>query len=188
MLSCLAMVLGIASAQACGPENGKETPADTRELSVSPVTAQVGHEAAECSFTVETNFEYKVVIDVDWIAVKSASPTGLVLNINENTSVTPREADVRLVDRNDRYWFKTVKVVQDKNPVRKVRLSIVDKNATAQTKALYANLWIWPGKVSCSGITMTCGTDVTGTTSLAVRTRKPCAETIRRCSAWTLRQ
>ena len=98
MLSCLAMVLGIASAQACGPENGKETPADTRELSVSPATAQVGHEAAECSFTVKTNFEYKVVIDVDWIAVKSASPTGLVLNINENTSVTPREADVRLVD------------------------------------------------------------------------------------------
>lgn len=146
MLSCLAMVLGIASAQACGPENGKETPADTRELSVSPVTAQVGHEAAECSFTVKTNFEYKVVIDVDWIAVKSASPTGLVLNINENTSVTPREADVRLVDRNDRYWFKTVKVVQDKNPVRKVRLSIVDKNATAQTKALYANLWDLAGK------------------------------------------
>lgn len=146
MLSCLAMVLGIASAQACGPENGKETPADTRELSVSPATAQVGHEAAEYSFTVKTNFEYKVVIDVDWIAVKSASPTGLVLNINENTSVTPREADVRLVDRNDRYWFKTVKVVQDKNPVRKVRLSIVDKNATAQTKALYANLWDLAGK------------------------------------------
>lgn len=146
MLSCLAMVLGIASAQACGPENGKETPADTRELTVSPATAQVGHEAAECSFTVKTNFEYKVVIDVDWIAVKSASPTGLVLNINENTSVTPREADVRLVDRNDRYWFKTVKVVQDKNPVRKVRLSIVDKNATAQTKALYANLWDLAGK------------------------------------------
>ena len=142
----LAMVLGIASAQACGPENGKETPADTRELSVSPATAQVGHEAAECSFTVKTNFEYKVVIDVDWIAVKSASPTSLVLNINENTSVTPREADVRLVDRNDRYWFKTVKVVQDKNPVRKVRLSIVDKNATAQTKALYANLWDLAGK------------------------------------------
>ena len=56
MLSCLAMVLGIASAQACGPENGKETPADTRELSVSPATAQVGHEAAECSFTVKTKF------------------------------------------------------------------------------------------------------------------------------------
>lgn len=72
MLSCLAMVLGIASAQACGPENGKETPADTRELSVSPATAQVGHEAAEYSFTVKTNFEYR--LSSMWIGSLSGAP------------------------------------------------------------------------------------------------------------------
>lgn len=141
MLSCLAMLLGIASAQACGSKSVSETPTDTRELTVAPASVQISHEATEYSFTVKANFEYKVVIDVDWISVKSASRTALVFNVEENRSESSREADIRLVDENDRYWFKAVKVVQDKNPVQTVRLSIVDKNATDQTKALYANLW-----------------------------------------------
>lgn len=37
-------------------------------------------------------------------------------------------------------------------------LSMVDKNATAEAKALYANLWEIQQKDSCSAITMTCFT------------------------------
>ena len=138
---CLTLMLSLSSVQACGPQNEIEQPTDTRELIVQPSEVELGYEASECSFMIKTNFEYKVINEVDWVSVKSASSTALVLSIAENTSALSRQTVLKLMDKSDRFWFKTIKVSQDRNPVQKTKLSIVDKDATPQTKALLANLW-----------------------------------------------
>lgn len=143
LLSCLAIMLGMTTMSACErsdvESSGKKD--DSRVLQITPLSIQVGYEASEYTFKLSVNFDYDVNVNVDWVDVKSASSSELVLEIGQNTSPVSREAELKVVDRTDRYYFRTVKIVQDKNPVRKVKLSIVDKNATEQTKALYANLW-----------------------------------------------
>lgn len=127
----------------CGPDvqPDPDKPTDKRVLSITPETANVGYEASTYTFNVTANFDYTVSIDVDWVTVKSQSASEIVVDIEQNTAVTEREATIKVVDKADRYYFKVVKVHQDMNPVQKVKLSIVDKNATEQTKALLANLW-----------------------------------------------
>ena len=65
-------------------------------------------------------------------------------------------------------------------------LSIVDKNATSETKALYSNLWAISQKVSCSDIMMIFGMVVNGIMRKDAPTLMMFVVTIRRFSVLML--
>lgn len=142
MFSFLALTLGMACMLSCGPEDQpEEEQKDTRTLSISPEETTVSHEASQLTLSLKVNFDYNVTIDVDWVTVESSSNSSIVLAIEANPETAEREAKIKVSDKSDKYYFKSVKVTQNANPVKKVKLSIVDKEATDETKALLANLW-----------------------------------------------
>lgn len=139
-----ATTLTVISACA-GKEPAPDSPsADSRSLSFAQDAISV--EWAENAFTVgvNANFDYVVDIDVAWI-VSDGSKTSTASQQHfialENEYSAERTGTIRFTDKSDRYYTKSVTVTQAANPVSKVTLNIVDKDATAETKALLANLW-----------------------------------------------
>ena len=119
-------------------------PKDTRHLSFPQEQFDVDCGESAFSVQVDANFAYNVDIQADWIVADPghASTSAIQYFIAlKNESSSPRTATLRFVDKNDRYYAKSVTVTQAGNPVQKVTLTIVDKNATPETKALLANLW-----------------------------------------------
>ena len=119
-------------------------PKDMRHLSFPK--EQIDVDCAETAFSVQVdaNFAYDVDIQADWIVLdpdRTSSSSVQYFIARKNESSSPRTATLRFADKADRYFAKDVKVTQAGNPVPKVSLSIVDKNATPETKALFANLW-----------------------------------------------
>ena len=150
-------------------------PADNRylRLSLSPAT-ELDAGATQIALKVETNLDYSVVVDAEWLKLQETTlpkDGSLHFSVEANPTSDTRTATIVVADRNDRYYSQSVKVVQRGNPNPVEELSIVDKQATAQTKDSY------------SVITTTYGMDATGTTNRAAQTQKPCAETILECSA-----
>lgn len=128
----------------CGSATGEEpVPTDTRylRLSVSPA-AELEATATEVEVKVETNLDYTVAVDADWLKQSGAQKaTSLLFAVEANTSNGARTATITVSDKKDRYYAQSVKVTQKGSTIVYEELSIVDKQATAQTKALLANLW-----------------------------------------------
>ena len=119
-------------------------PTDTRHLSFAKDQIEVDYAETGVSVQVDANFSYRVDIQDDWV-VSDPNRTSTSANqyfiARKNEAASPRTATLRFVDQADRFYAKEVKVTQAANPVEKVTLTIVDKDATPETKALFANLW-----------------------------------------------
>ena len=129
---------------ACGGKEVKEpSGTDARSLSFDTQAVDLPYTGGHFELRVTANFEYEVSIQADWIRENTGMSTALVryFEADENGYSTVREGEIRITDAHDRYYSKSVKVTQAANPVSKVTLSIVDKDATPETKALLANLW-----------------------------------------------
>jgi hypothetical protein len=119
-------------------------PKDTRHLGFAKDLIEVDYRETGFSVQVDANFDYRVDIQDDWIVSdpdKSSTSATQYFIARRNEAAAERTATLRFVDKADRYYAKEVKVTQAANPVEKVSLSIVDKDATPETKALLANLW-----------------------------------------------
>ena len=143
IISLLAFIGALLSS--CGkPEPVDPEPKDTRHLSFPKEQIDVDYGETAFSVQVDANFAYNVDIQADWIVADPAHASSSAIQYfiaRKNESSSPRTATLRFADKNDRYYAKDVKVTQAGNPVQKVTLSIVDKDATPETKALFANLW-----------------------------------------------
>ena len=119
-------------------------PKDTRHLSFAKDKIDVDYRETGFSVQVDANFDYKVDIQDDWVISdpgKTSTSANQYFIARKNEAAAERTATIRFVDKADRYYAKEVKVTQAANPVEKVTLNIVDKDATPETKALFANLW-----------------------------------------------
>ena len=138
----LALMLLLACAHACKEPDTVPAPVDSRELSVPEEGVSVPWGGGVFSIEVKANFDYKVDIDASWLAVESGTVAGSpAFRAEANPDIFPRSCKVRFTDISDRYYHKEVSVTQAANPKGGGALSIVDKNATAETRALLANLW-----------------------------------------------
>ena len=129
----------------CGGGNDPvPTPTDTRHLSFAQANIEIGYDRTAFTVSVDANFDYRVDIQADWIKAdpdRTSTPSTQYFLAERNPVGTARTATLRFIDRSDRYYAKDVTVTQAANPLRNEELSIVDKNATPETKALLANLW-----------------------------------------------
>ena len=129
---------------ACTVDPVVPVPVDSRTLSFASQEISLGGEASAFSVQVTANFAYTVDIKADWIHEDpSQTSTEAVRHFiaDENTLAGSREGEIRFTDRQDRYYTKAVKVIQAPSEQARKTLYIVDKDATAETKALLANLW-----------------------------------------------
>lgn len=119
-------------------------PVDGRSLGLSSLEIALGGQESAFSIEVTANFAYTVDIRADWIREDPSRTSSEFIRYfvaDENTAPGSREGEIRFADQADRYYYKTVKVVQEASETARRTLYIVDKEATAETKALLANLW-----------------------------------------------
>ena len=140
---CVAF-FSLACARSCKEVQPTPDNNDTRELIVPEEEISVPWNGGAFAVEVKANFKYKVDIDVSWLVreagdTSSASP---LFRAETNPDIFPRSCKIRFTDVADRYYFKEVSVTQGADASAGGALSIVDKYATAETKALLANLWM----------------------------------------------
>ena len=131
---CVAF-FSLACARSCKEVQPTPDNNDTRELIVPEEEIAVPWNGGSFAVEVKANFKYKVGIDVYWLVreagdTSSASP---LFRAETNPDIFPRSCKIRFTDVNDRYYFKEVSVTQGANASAGGALSIVDKNATAET-------------------------------------------------------
>ena len=144
MLLTLLTLVGALVSSCDKPSPVEPEPKDSRALSFAKDRIEVDYRETGFSVQVTANFDYKVDILEDWIVSdpnRTSTSSEQYFIARKNEAASPRTATLRFVDKADRYFAKEVKVTQEANPVEKVSLTIVDKNATPETKALFANLW-----------------------------------------------
>lgn len=145
IVASAAVAMTLTSCSSKPEDSGTEPASDNRSLELTLSSAQLGWEGGSFSLQVKANFEYRVEIGADWIASDgnvSDSDMTKYFVAEANPYNQERSAEIRVIDVNDRYFFKSVTVTQDLNPAKRLEISIVDKNATAETKALLANLFL----------------------------------------------
>ena len=138
----MTVAASLLAAMSCsGNEPSPEpTPSDTRSLTVQE-SVEIAHTGGEFTVEVKSNFTFDAQPQTDWIRFDRIEGDKVCFIAEKNSYSSSREASIKIVDVNDRYYYKMVTVTQLENPAPAVTLSMVDKNATAETKALYANLW-----------------------------------------------
>ena len=139
LLSAAASLLAVMSCSGNEP-SPEPTPSDTRSLTVQE-SVEIAHTGGEFTVEVKSNFTFDAQPQTDWIRFDRIEGDKVCFIAEKNSYSSSREASIKIVDVNDRYYYKMVTVTQLENPAPAVTLSMVDKNATAETKALYANLW-----------------------------------------------
>lgn len=145
MMPLVTVLLGV-SCCSCGSDSSEEPkPTDTRylRLSVSPA-APLDASATQIELKVETNLDYTIAVDADWLKQKEGTTpkaTSVLFDVAANAAKESRTATITASDKTDRYFLQSVKVVQSGSTIMFEELSIVDKQATDKTKALLANLW-----------------------------------------------
>ena len=140
----LSVLIAMSAIWSCGGGSKVDpAPKDTRSMTIGQDIVEVPYQENKFSIQVSANFEYTVSIDVDWIREDESAFTAFMRAFIAagNEHAGERSGVIRFTDKNDRYYSKSVTVTQEANPVSKVTLHIVDKNATEETKALFANLW-----------------------------------------------
>ena len=118
----------------------EENPAFVRTMTV-PDSVEVDSAAGQFCIEVEANFEYWADPQADWIKFDKIDGKDVWFSIEQNSQAATRGGQIKFADIKDSYFYKTVTVIQKGNSEAKFTLSLADKNATEETKALYANLW-----------------------------------------------
>ena len=113
---------------------------DERSITVQD-RVDIDHVAGQFSINVEANFEFKVESQTEWIEFDKIEGKKVWFTAQANDHTAERMGKVKLTDPKDKYFYKEVRIFQKSNPNPVASLSLVDKKATAETKALYANLW-----------------------------------------------
>lgn len=142
-ISILTAAVSLMAAMSCsgGNEPVESTaPSDTRSMTVQE-SVEIDHAAGPFAVTVDANFQFRVETQADWVTFDRIEGDKVWFTVEENSYTASRETQIKFVDTDDRYYYKNTTVTQKANPAPTVTLSIVDKNATAETKALYVNLW-----------------------------------------------
>ena len=139
----LAIVLSLAAAAvSCTKPAGPVQPKDTRSLDFDAPEVYLTSEAGGFDIQVQANFEYRISIDATWTARDGGTAECPHFKAEANPYGSDRSCKIRFTDVTDRYYFKEVTVIQAAPDVVLSSISIVDKEATAETKALLANLWL----------------------------------------------
>lgn len=140
-ISLSAVVLLTAVLSCSGNEpTPTPTPSDSRTLKIQEMV-EIAHDTEEFSVTVNANFTFSVESQVDWLDYDRTEGNQVYFTAEPNVYTTDREGKVKVSDVNDRYYYKIITIRQTYNPNPTTTLKMVDKNATPETKALYANLW-----------------------------------------------
>lgn len=142
-MSILVAAVSIMAALSC--TDAKEQTGDsTKEKTITvQERVEIDHAGGQFSINVEANFEFQAEPLVDWIAFDRIEGSRVWFTAQENEGREARTGKVKFNDPERSFFYKETRISQnyDKNPEVSMSLSIVDKNATAETKALYANLW-----------------------------------------------
>ena len=142
-MSILVAAVSLMAALSC--TDAKEQTGDsTKEKTITvQERVEVDHAGGQFSINVEANFEFQVEPLADWIAFDRIEGSKVWFTAQENEGRENRTGKVKFTDPERSFFYKETRISQnyDKNPEVSMSLSIVDKNATAETKALYANLW-----------------------------------------------
>jgi hypothetical protein len=104
-------------------------------------SVEIAHTGGEFAIEIESNFDIRVEPMTDWIEFDRVEGNKAWFTADPNGYTGNREGQVKFADAKDRYYYKVSKVIQTGDPNPKTSLRIVDKNATPETKALFANLW-----------------------------------------------
>ena len=142
-MSILVAAVSLMAALSC--TDAKEQTGDsTKEKTITvQERVEIDHAGGQFSINVEANFEFQVEPLADWIAFDRIEGSRVWFTAQENEGREARTGKVKFTDPERSFFYKETRISQnyDKNPEVSMSLSIVDKNATAETKALYANLW-----------------------------------------------
>ena len=143
-ISTLAAAIVMMTAMSCTEEKQEpqqpSTPSKTRTMTVQE-NVEIDHNAGSFCIEVDANFEYWADPQVKWIKYDRIEGGKVWFNVEANSQTSAREGKVKFADIKDSYFCKYTIVTQKSDPAVKFTLSLADKNATAETKALYANLW-----------------------------------------------
>ena len=135
-------LLLLSAAVSCNEKGGPVKPDDPRSLNLPQPEVFLTSEAADFDVPVETNFTYRISINAAWVVADGGTPEKPHFRAEANPYGSDRSCKIRFTDVEDRYYFKEVTVNQAAPDVVLTSISIVDKQATAETKALLANLWL----------------------------------------------
>ena len=142
-MSILVAAVSLMAALSC--TDAKEQTGDsTKEKTITvQERVEIDHAGGQFSINVEANFEFQAEPLVDWIAFDRIEGSKVWFTAQENEGREARTGKVKFTDPERSFFYKETRISQnyDKNPEVSMSLSIVDKNATTETKALYANLW-----------------------------------------------
>ena len=142
-MSILAAAVSMMAALSC--TDGRElTETQTGEKNITvQERVEIDHVGGSFSVNVEANFEFRVEPQDSWIEFDRIEGTKVWFTAAANEGYEDRVGKIRFTDPERKFFYKETRVSQkyDRNPEISKSLSLVDKNATAETKALYANLW-----------------------------------------------
>ena len=138
ILAAAVSMMAVLSCSDVKEESGAGT--DERSITVQD-RVDIDHVAGQFSINVEANFEFKVESQTEWIEFDKIEGKKVWFKDQANDHTAERMGKVKLTDPKDKYFYKEVRIFQKSNPNPVASLSLVDKKATAETKALYANLW-----------------------------------------------
>ena len=126
----------------CSDVNGEPDSSVGERVIAVQERLEIDYDAERFSIDVEANFDFEVESLSEWIGFEKAEGGGKVWFTAEvNRSKDARVGKIRFTDPEDNYFYKEVRISQKGRPDQELSLRIVDRNATPQTKALYANLW-----------------------------------------------
>ena len=142
-MSILAAAVSMMAALSCS--DGKEmaeTQTGEKNITVQE-RVEIDHAGGEFSINVEANFEFKVEPQAEWISFDRIEGSKVWFTAQANEGREARMGKVKFIDPERSFFYKEARISQDydKNPEVSMSLSLADKNATSETKALYANLW-----------------------------------------------
>lgn len=125
----------------CADINGNENDDNNKRYITVPERVEISHDANDFTAIVEANFDFDVESQTEWIRFDRKEGKQVKFTVDRNNSRDSRIGKVLFTDPADKYFYKEMRVSQSGNTDQSVSLRIVDNNATAETKALYANLW-----------------------------------------------
>jgi len=126
----------------CSDVNGEPDSSVGERVIAVQERLEIDYDAERFSLDVEANFDFEVESLSEWIGFEKAEGGSKVWFTAEvNRSKDARVGKIRFTDPEDNYFYKEVRISQKGRPDQELSLRIVDRNATPQTKALYANLW-----------------------------------------------
>ena len=126
----------------CSDVNGEPDSSVGERVIAVQERLEIDYDAERFSLDVEANFDFEVESLSEWIGFEKAEGGSKVWFTAEvNRSKDARVGKIRFTDPEDNYFYKEVRISQKGRPDQEISLRIVDRNATPQTKALYANLW-----------------------------------------------